>query len=247
MNNKGKFASALTTLFLVLLFLFVSCSEKTDSSTDDLTEDQQTAISYFKEIALGLEFGDAPKVTRKWTNDMKIFVGGNPSQELSQELDTIISDLNQLSQQSNVSISTVADSSSSNAYVFFGSHTDFAEQVPAAENNVDENYGLFYIWWNGNNELNRMATYVDMHRTESETARKHLLREELTQSLGLARDSDRFSDSIYNSSYSVQVTSFSKVDEQVIQLLYHPEIETGLNENEVENKLNEIVGDVVPD
>lgn len=245
--NKGEIASVNTILFLVSLFLFTSCSDKSNSSTDELTDEQQTAIFYFKEIALGLEFGDAPRVTRKWTNDMKIFVGGNPSQELNQEFESILNDLNQLFQQSNFSISTVSDSSSSNAYLFFGSHTEFAERVPAAENNVEQNYGLFYIWWNGNNELYRMATYVDMYRTESETVRKHLLREELTQSLGLARDSDRFSDSIYNSSYDVKVTQYSKVDKQIIQLLYHPEIETGLNESEVDNKLKEIINDVVPD
>lgn len=250
MKKNFKIVSVLSILFVGAFFLFTSCSDKSSSSEPEepeLTEEQQTAISYFKEIALGLEHGDAPTVTRKWAKEMKIFVGGNPSQALEQELDTIINDLNQLFQKGDFSINIIADSSNSNAYLFFGSGKEFANRVPEAAENVEQNYGLFYFWWNGNNELYRMAAYVDMHRTESETARKHLLREELTQSLGLAKDSQRFSDSIFNSSYDVQVTTFSNIDEQVIQLLYHPDMETGLNESEVENKLSEIIDDVVPD
>jgi hypothetical protein len=251
MNNNSNIALALRILLAGTLFLFItSCSDKSGSpepEQPEITEEQQTAISYFKEIALGLEHGNAPTVTRKWTTEMKIFVGGDPSQGLEQELDTIINDLNQLSQESDFSISTIVDSSNSNAYLFFGSNEVFAKRVPEAAENVGQNYGLFYFWWNGNNELNRMAAYVDMYRTENLTVRKHLLREELTQSLGLAKDSQRFSDSIFNSSYAVQVTKFSEVDKQVIQLLYHPEMETGLNESQVDSKLNEIINDVVPE
>lgn len=90
-----------------------------------------------------------------------------------------------------------------------------------------------------------MAGYVDIYRTDGVTARKHLLREELTQSL-VAKDSRRFINSIFQSSYETKVTEFAEIDTQLIRLLYHPEMEAGLNEDQVHEKLQEIIEDVVP-
>jgi hypothetical protein len=49
--------------------------------------------------------------------------------------------------------------------------------------------------------------------------RKHVILEEITQSLGLANDSMRYPDSIFYEGESY-ITSLSKMDKEVIKMLY---------------------------
>ena len=62
--------------------------------------------------------------------------------------------------------------------------------------------------------------YIDTQRPDV-SGQKHLLREELTQSLGLANDSYLFDDSIFQQSWT-NVTKYSQMDKDIIRLLYHP-------------------------
>lgn len=248
---KRSSSSFLYIFVAGLVFLLTTfCTEKAAEPEntdpfDELTEEQQRAVTYFTEIALGTEEGNSSKITRKWRSEMKVFVGGDPNQELHSELQSIIDELNQLVSES-ISITTVSDSTNSNAYVFFGSGEEFANRVSSAEGLVDDNYGLFWFWWSNNNYLVRMASYVDIFRTANITERKHLLREEFTQSLGLAQDSPRFMESIFQISYDGKVTEYAEVDKHIIQLLYHPEMEVGMNSEQARNKAIEIVEEIVP-
>ena len=59
----------------IIVILISACSED-EPERNGLTAYDESVIEYFNEIALGFEFGSASEVTRKWKNDMKIFVGG---------------------------------------------------------------------------------------------------------------------------------------------------------------------------
>ena len=67
--------------------------------------------------------------------------------------------------------------------------------------------------------------YVDIFRADL-PGQKHLLREELTQSLGLGNDSPQYIESIFQSAWTT-TTSYSMLDKDVIRLLYHPEMNIG--------------------
>jgi hypothetical protein len=82
--------------------------------------------------------------------------------------------------------------------------------------------------------------FVDTFRA-SLNEQKHLLREELTQSLGLARDSYLYSDSIFQQAFSTKVTKYAQIDKDLIRLLYHPEMSVGLNANQVDSILRKIL------
>ena len=81
--------------------------------------------------------------------------------------------------------------------------------------------------------------YIDIFRADF-IEQKHLLREELTQSLGLARDSDRYVNSIFQSSWT-QTLRYSDLDKDLIRLLYHPKMSTGLDATHVDGVLSEIL------
>ena len=71
-----------------------------------------------------------------------------------------------------------------------------------------------------------MGMYVDTHRANSEGAS---VEEELTQSLGLGKDSEKYPNSIFQSSWT-QTTEYLPIDRELIRLLYHPEMKIGLND-----------------
>ena len=81
--------------------------------------------------------------------------------------------------------------------------------------------------------------YVDTDRANFIQA-KHLLREEFTQSLGLARDSDKYLNSIFQSAWT-ETLLYSDLDKDLIRLLYHPKISTGLDATAVDGVLKEIL------
>src|SRR5688572_10204556 len=223
-------------LFLITV-LISSCSDDDEEPIGLITYDQ-SVIEYFHEVALGFEFGGAPNITRKWTTEMKIFVGGSKTTELMDELEDIISDINELATDG-FSISIVTDSLESNFYIFLGPGDVYAEKFPSQASLVATNWGLFSVYWDDQDQIYKGNMYVDTDRANAEEER-HLLREELTQSLGLARDSNLYSNSIFQSSWTT-TTEYAGIDEDVIRLLYHPQMSVGLEEAEAEEVLTQII------
>tara|TARA_B100001093_G_scaffold520464_1_gene616279 strand:+ start:7859 stop:8116 length:258 start_codon:yes stop_codon:yes gene_type:complete len=81
--------------------------------------------------------------------------------------------------------------------------------------------------------------YVDINRANL-AEQKHLLREELTQSLGLARDSQKYPESIFQSAWTT-TTKYTSIDSDLIRLLYHPDMRIGLTKDQVDVVLKEIL------
>lgn len=200
---------------------------------------RQDVISYFQHVALGFEIGNAPKVTRKWNTDMKLFVGGKPDQTLRSELDRVIAEINTLAAADGFNITLVTDTLQSNAYVFFGTQADFVEMFPGASEDAANNFGLFYVKFNDSDHIYNTVIFIDLVRVTEVDVRKHLLREELTQSLGLARDSYQYPASIFQQSWT-KVTEYAPIDRDLIRLLYNPSMATGLDKEHVEPVLNQL-------
>ncbi|MEL6132886.1 MAG: hypothetical protein AAFR59_05930, partial [Bacteroidota bacterium] len=81
----------------------------------------ETTISYFKDVALGFEFGTSPEITRKWATSMKVFVDGNPTPPLIEVLDTAIQQINALATDG-FFIEKVDERYKSNCYILFGTN-----------------------------------------------------------------------------------------------------------------------------
>jgi hypothetical protein len=210
--------------FTGIFFFSIACSDEDDPG--GLTAYQESVVQYFQEVALGFEFGTSPELTRKWRTGMNVFVGGDPGTQLSGELQKIIGEINALASDG-FRISLTTDTLASNVYLFFGSAADFADRYPPASSQVAANYGLFHVFYDAENYLYRAVIYVDIQRAQGD-AQRHLLREELTQALGLARDSPRYPESIFQQAWTT-TTTYSKMDKDLIRLLYHPGMLVGLS------------------
>ncbi len=223
--------------------IFASCSFEV-TPEPSLTNVQEEVITYFKEVALGFEFGNDPKVTRKWMNNIRVFVGGNPDPVLLQELELVVQDLNMLISQSQIEIQIVSDSSKSNFYYFMGSEEQMRRIAPEWDHLLDNNWGLVQIMHNSD-QITEGLAYVNTNKPTL-VKRRHLLREEFTQGLGLGNDSQKYTDSIFQSSYRDGCTTqFSEIDKALVQLLYDPRIVVGLNEASVNDILRRIIPEYI--
>jgi len=174
------------------------------------------AKEYFKKVAYGNEFNSGNTSLKKWNQDVKIYVFGDKRDYLMSELKDIVSELNGLI--STINITIVSNESDANLIVLFGSAQEYNEFESNSVGYTDQNQGLFIVY--GREELTHATMYVDIERTSTNDGQKHLLREELTQSLGLCNDSYDYPESIFYQGWT-ETTEYSEIDKELIQMLYN--------------------------
>lgn len=173
----------------------------------------EEAKEYFKEIALKTEFDGNRKSAFVWKTDMKIFVDGQKPEYLMNELKKIVAELNVIINPINIKI--VSNKSESNYVVYFGSHTNFKNKYNLSfPQRLEDNWGYFEV------STNSGKMYVDLNRNFDKASHKHLLREELTQSLGLFNDSWSYPESIFYQGWTT-TTEFAPIDRELIDMLYN--------------------------
>lgn len=213
------------TTFITLMFLLIGCSFQ--SETNNFTQEE---IDYFTEIVLGAEFGDEIPVIKKWTNDIRIKIIGKPTEADMQTINSIISDLNYLIGEIKIKLVDKKE----NLTITFSPENQFKV---IDQNYVPTNYGFFWALWHDDNFVIYNASILVSSAGITQQARSHLIREELTQSLGLMNDSNKYNNSIFYQEWT-DVTEFSKIDKSVIKLLYLKNIKPGMSKEQVLGVLN---------
>jgi hypothetical protein len=218
MKKKGYICEMIRKL---ILFLFLLKSLDVMSQINDLE-------SYFYEIAYKNEFNSNTRI-KKWDSDVKFFICDykkdikfNDSiiktiDTLEIELSKIINDLNNIIEPINFIITN--DSTDANFFLYLGSSDWYNLNVPQTIPYTGGNYGLGWVT-QSNGIIKRSDVYVDLYRVSTIKEKKHLLREEITQSLGLFNDSWKYSNSIFYQGWT-DVTEYSDIDIQVISKLYN--------------------------
>jgi hypothetical protein len=168
---------------------------------------------YFNEIALKNEFTGDRESLFTWTTDMKIYVDGEKPEYLMFELKRIVSELNDIINPINIKITP--NKNESNYIIYFGSHTDFKNKYKLyTPQHLNRNWGYFEV------NTNSGLMYIDLYRNKDTESHKHLLREELTQSLGLFNDSYKYPESIFYQDWTT-TTEFAPIDIELIEMLYN--------------------------
>lgn len=188
-------------------------------------------INYFQEIAFGAEFSDNSSIIRKWQGDLRIKVIGSPNSEDLKTLKTVINEINNLTSGINLKIVD----NQANVKIHFVPVSEFRRYEP---NYQSGNYGYAWINWKQNNIINSaniLITTTGVNQQE----RSHLIREELTQSLGLIRDSYKHKNSIFYQPWT-DTNQYSHLDKTVIEILYRPEIRPGMTRTQVVSFLKSI-------
>jgi hypothetical protein len=190
-----------------------------NSSVNDVVEIKtfsKEAKVYFEKVVKKEEFVDGSRDISKWKNDIKIYVKGERRDYLVSELNKIVSELNDLI--SEIEIYVVDREIDANFVVFFGTENEYNIYEINSVNFTKNNFGLFVMY--GGNSFSFGNMYVDIERTKSRDAQRHLLREELTQSLGLINDTYDYPESIFYQGWT-ETTEYAPIDRELIQMLYN--------------------------
>jgi hypothetical protein len=170
---------------------------------------------YFNKIAKSSEYNGSCEISR-WTSDMKIYVKGDKPDYLMDELNRVVSELNEIIDP--IDIVLVDNEDESNYQILFGSEQEYNNFKPGSKEHTPNNWGLFII--NSGKEIRRGTMYVDIEEITRDDAQKHILREELTQALGLSNDSYDYPESIFYQGWT-ETTEYTELDKELIQMMYN--------------------------
>ncbi len=219
--------------FIFLLCLFSVCCVTYDEPTP-LPEQTQNSyiysdkeIEYFTEIALGTEYGNNVQVIRKWDSDIRIKINGNPREKDMEAVNQVISDINGIIGDK---IFLTIVNTNENIKINFVPLSDFS-----ICNAKPGNYGYFNCRWR-NNVIYECDICIATDDSLLQEERSHMIREELTQSLGLMKDSFKYRDSIFYEGWT-QTLNYSEIDRKMIEILYSNDIRPGMSKVEVEGIL----------
>ena len=181
-------------------------------------------MDYFSAIALSSEYGEGGGDIKKWTTDVRIAVHGDPSKQDLATLDDVLADLNALIGPIELAIV----SSGANANIYFAPESEFTS---IAQEYIPVNMGFFWTWWDGEGTITEtriLVSTTDITQTE----RDHIIREELTQCLGLMNDSYAYEDSVFYQGWT-STMEYTSIDEDLVEMLYLPEVKPGMGAESV--------------
>ena len=169
-------------------------------------------------------------VIKKWTENVRIKIDGEPTEEDIQTINNIVNDLNDFI----AAIKIKLVDKNENLTIAFSPESNFTSIDP---NEGPTNYGFFWALWHDDNFVIYDASILISSADITQKERSHLIREELTQSLGLMNDSNKFEDSIFYQEWT-DVLEYSEIDRAVIKLLYLKKITPGMSKEQALNVLN---------
>ncbi|MDF2629849.1 MAG: Bacterial domain protein [Symbiobacteriaceae bacterium] len=200
---------------------------KPDTGTAPIEDENAVddeVLDYLEEVALsGFEFGEAPEVAYKWTHDIDVSVSGALTQADRTVIDDVIADLNDLIAPRRVNL--VPDGG--DVTVWYGPSEEFSNRLSSY---TPGNLGYFSIRF-GRDYSIQSATILIASEIDV-AARAHLLREELTQSLGFFQDSRQDPLSIFQQKWTL-TQDYSELDRAIIPLLYDARVKPGMSPKQV--------------
>lgn len=183
----------------------------------------------FLNLAFEQEFGQSAERLRKWNQPISIFVEGSASQEVLSEVDQVIAELNDLS--TFISITKVTRIEDANLRFFLGEKEDYVALVePGAAGIAEGNNGFATIAWNDNFEITRASGCVDVVNNSNLYSLKHIIREELAQTLGLINDTELDEESVFYQ-FTSTVNSYSEIDKKIISAMLGNDLNAGMCPN----------------
>jgi hypothetical protein len=208
MSTIARIAAALATALLMILPAQAACNVALSPAD----------IDRVAAIAIGAEYGDARAVMTRWHGDITVGVAGEPRAEDRAALEGVIAELAALIAPTRIRIVE----SGADMLVQFAPVDEFPQLHPNYE---PENYGFFWMHWEsaGITDADVLISTTGLTRRET----NHLIREEVTQALGLANDLSDKADSIFYAPWT-DTQTYSASDTRVIRALYCADVTHGM-------------------
>ena len=179
---------------------------------------------FSQEYGANGENGQGTVLTR-WEDTIKIHVSGSPSQSDLSELDEFIMECaTHCPNMPNIRL--VNSDDQANVTIWYGPLDQLQYH---SEYYVEGNWGYF-SYWSRQHQMSRgeIVIATDVNTTDS---KNHLLREELMGVFGLTNDQSVYSDSILYTEWTT-TQELSDVDWLMLNMLYDPDLSTGMSGQE---------------
>ncbi len=246
MNSVKKLFLKKTRLILLILillgvFVFGIINSGEDYSPNDY---EKKLIEYFNEVALNTEYNDNPQKTIKWDKNMIIFIYKEKEQKNQiKVIEQTIHKINKLVKDG-FRIELTDKKIKSNAILYLCKRETVAQLDPEFHKLIDEDFaGLTYVEFEWSNyTIHNALIYIDIE--EPLEIQKSVILEEITQSIGLLGDSEKYSNSIfyeYQMLDSINNSEYSQIDTDIVRLLYDPKMKPGLNKKQCEKVIKSIL------
>lgn len=187
----------------------------------------EDVITYFNEVCLDAEFvnsGDPSRV-QKWVEPIVYSVIGEPTDEDLAVLNEFVSYLNTI--KGFPGMYEAGEGDDTNLSIYFVEQDELLFIMGDAYGDVD---GAVTFWY----EMDMIYDATICIRTEiGQTVRNSVIQEEIYNGLGPIQDTELRSDSMIYAGYS-EPQELTEIDELILQLLYHPDIECGMTADECE-------------
>ncbi len=181
------------------------------------------------EVGFGVEYGSSSTVLHKWTEDVNLRIYGSPTPADVAALTQVVSELNELIS----GIELTLNNGPADLEVHFAPESQFQS---IETHYIPVNYGFFRVWWDHEGAIYQGRILVASEGI-TQQERSHLIREEVTQSLGLFRDSWNYPDSIFYQGWTA-TGEYASIDGPTIRLLYQPQLLPGMTKLEVRKLLS---------
>lgn len=178
----------------------------------------------FVSVALGAEYGDSAAIAVKWTRDIRISVQGNPNDADRATVRKVVEELGELIAPTRISVVTA----NANVLLHFAPESEFETILPQY---VPVNMGFFWTWWDNVPSIVEAQVLISTTGLK-QRERNHMIREEVTQMLGLMRDISYDADSIFYSAWT-DTERYTASDKRLIGALYCSEVLSGMDQNEL--------------
>ena len=192
----------------------------------------------FKELAFNATAGETGFIKKWKLKEVLIYMVDTSYIYLNNEMDSIIKDINLLT-DTNLVYKKTSDKSLANLRVYLTDKNTFSSgdsEAFALYQSFPGLSGFAFTQLETNSQIVRASVFLDMARPNNTSMfyNRYLLRHELMHTLGFLGHVTlaEFSGSCLSTSYNYS-TFFSAFDKKMIPLLYHPAIKAGMNETTV--------------
>jgi hypothetical protein len=182
-----------------------------------------SVISYYNKIAFYSEFDSVKyNIPKKWKNNIVIYVDVDKNEIkksqwndiLKREVIKVANEINNLS--STIKLSVTDDSTKANFFIYIGSSEHILNSQPKIFSRIFDVGVGGAIGKCKSNEIVQGFNYIDYSRIPNIYEAKHIVREELTQSLGLFNDTWDYEDSIFYEGWTT-TQKYSDLDIEIIK------------------------------
>ena len=194
----------------------------------------EDVIRYFNEVCLNAEFVNAgdPTKLQKWVVPIRYFIYGTYTEEDMETLDGFVSWLNQIDGfpgMHEVSVPELA-----NLQIHFCGPEAYLDLMGSQFYGTD---GGVTFWYNGADQI---YDAVIGYRTDlDQKVRNSVILEEIYNGLGPVNDTELRMTSVIYAGYSVP-QSLSEEDKLILRLLYHPQMQCGMDAAQCEEVIRQL-------